>query len=247
MKPDLRVHYGRMEANLVESWARYAAGSPNARLERVPGAAVAAFPSPPEREVFNNSVLARDLHRRQAHDAIKALEAVYADAAITHYAVWAHESETATIAELHARGYRVDTATHAMAMSLDSIPVPRPDLQLAPADWDDYLTVLNTSPGLLAGVDPTDFHVTIVSADGENVAAAMAYDHAGDCGIYNVVTVPHARRRGLATAVTALHLHEARARGCTTVSLQSTEMAHRVYAGVGFVDLGRLIEHVLRR
>jgi ribosomal protein S18 acetylase RimI-like enzyme len=247
MYTDHRTLYGRMEANLVESWARYAEGSTRARLERVPGAAVAAFPSTPERDVFNNAVLARDLDRLPAGEAIAALEAVYADAGIGRYAVWVHESEAASIAELQARGYHIDTSTQAMAMSLDSIPVPRPDLELAPANWLDYLTVLDTSPGLLAGVEPTNFHVIIVTADGQNVAAALAYDHDGDCGIYNVVTVPHARRRGLATALTALHLHEARARGCTTASLQATEIAHRVYTRVGFVNLGRFIEYVSSR
>ena len=31
------------------------------------------------------------------------------------------------------------------------------------------------------------------------VAAALAYDCGGDCGIYNVGTLEHARRRGLGT------------------------------------------------
>ena len=72
----------------------------------------------------------------------------------------------------------------------------------------------------------------------------MAFDHHGDCGIYNVTTLPHARRRGLGTALTALHLHEARGRGCLTASLQSTEVAEGVYAAVGFRDLGQIFELV---
>jgi predicted GNAT family acetyltransferase len=78
----------------------------------------------------------------------------------------------------------------------------------------------------------------------ENVATAIALHHAGDCGIYNVGTLEHARRQGLATALTSLHLHEARARGCLTASLQSTPVAERVYAAVGFRDLGRILEFV---
>jgi len=34
------------------------------------------------------------------------------------------------------------------------------------------------------------------------------------------------------------------ARGCQTATLQSTEMAKRVYAAVGFRDLGRILEYV---
>jgi predicted GNAT family acetyltransferase len=55
-------------------------------------------------------------------------------------------------------------------------------------------------------------------------------------------TLEHARRRGLGTALTAQHLHDALARGCQTASLQSTPMAERVYAAVGFRDLGRILE-----
>ena len=76
------------------------------------------------------------------------------------------------------------------------------------------------------------------------VAAALAYDCGGGCGIYNVGTLEHARRRGLGTALTAAQVHDARGRGCRTASLQSTPMAERVYTAVGFRDLGRILEYV---
>jgi predicted GNAT family acetyltransferase len=72
----------------------------------------------------------------------------------------------------------------------------------------------------------------------------MAFDHDGDCGIYNVGTLERARRRGLGTALTTLQAHDALTRGCQTASLQSTPMAERVYAAVGFRDLGRILEYV---
>jgi hypothetical protein len=46
------------------------------------------------------------------------------------------------------------------------------------------------------------------------------------------------------TALSALHLHDAKSRGCTTATLQSTEMAERVYGALGFRDLGRILEYV---
>jgi predicted GNAT family acetyltransferase len=98
-------------------------------------------------------------------------------------------------------------------------------------------------PGFLSGADRAAYHVLVAPLDGEYVATAMAFDLDGDCGIYNVTTLEHARRRGLATALTALHVHDALARGCQTASLQSTEIAARVYAAVGFRDLGRIIEY----
>jgi ribosomal protein S18 acetylase RimI-like enzyme len=76
------------------------------------------------------------------------------------------------------------------------------------------------------------------------VATAVAFDFHGDRGIYNLATLEHARRRGLATALTTDLVHEAAARGCRTASVQSTAMAERVYAATGFRDLGRILEYV---
>jgi predicted GNAT family acetyltransferase len=42
--------------------------------------------------------------------------------------------------------------------------------------------------------------------------------------------------------LTAHLLYEARDRGCTTSTLQSTPMAERIYARLGFRDLGRYLE-----
>ena len=84
----------------------------------------------------------------------------------------------------------------------------------------------------------------VARLQGEGVATAMAFDLGDDCGIYNVGTLEHARRRGLGTALTALLAHDAAARGCRTASLQSTESAERVYTAVGFRDLGRILEYV---
>jgi predicted GNAT family acetyltransferase len=128
-------------------------------------------------------------------------------------------------------------------MELDRIPMPRPQLDPGPSDWAGYLRAADLPPGLLGAVDPTAFHVRAARLDGETVATGIAYDHEGDCGIYNVGTVAHARRKGLGSALTALLAHDALARGCRTASLQSTPMAERVYAAVGFRDLGRFLEY----
>jgi ribosomal protein S18 acetylase RimI-like enzyme len=79
---------------------------------------------------------------------------------------------------------------------------------------------------------------------GENVVTGIAFDFHTDCGIYNVGTLEHAGRRELGTALTLARLHDALARGCKTASLQSTAMAERLYAAVGFRDLGRILEYV---
>ncbi len=147
---------------------------------------------------------------------------------------------------LRTRGYSVNETTRAMGMSLDDAPTVVPATELAPSDWHEYLRILGV-PGLLERADPDAFFILIASANGTNVATAMAFDAEGDCGIFNVTTLEPARRRGLATALTIHHLHQARARGCLTASLQSSEMAERLYASIGFRDLGRILEFVVDR
>jgi len=147
-------------------------------------------------------------------------------------------------ADLEQRRYTLDTTTRAMGMTLDDIRVTRPEISLGPVGWAEYLRMDSLPPDFLEHADHAAFHLLAARIDGEMVAAALAYDFGGDCGIYNVGTVERARRRGLGTALTAAQVHAARARGCQTASLQSTSMAERVYAAVGFRDLGRILEYV---
>ena len=127
-----------------------------------------------------------------------------------------------------------------MAMSLDSL---EPDGHLGvPMDWPAFLRLFDLPDALLIGGDACPLYILGADVDGVPVAAAGAFDHDTDCGIYNVAPLEHARRRGLAAALTAQHLSEARARGCRTASLQATPMAEGVYASIGFHVLGRILE-----
>jgi len=131
-----------------------------------------------------------------------------------------------------------------MGMELDDMRMPRPEIELVATGWDDNLRIFGLPPGLLSGRSHRLSQVLVARVDGERVATAMAFDHHGDSGIYNVATLEHARRRGLGTALTAIHLHDALARGCRAASVQSTAIAEGVYASVGFRDLGRILEYV---
>jgi len=131
-----------------------------------------------------------------------------------------------------------------MGMALSDIRLPRPEMEIGPAPWSDHLEADGLPPEFLRGADHAALHVLVARVDGEIAAAALAYDHDNDCGIFNVSTAERARRRGLGTALTVAQLHDALARGCVTASLQSTPMAERVYATAGFRDLGRILEYV---
>jgi len=229
--------YARGMRTLLASWEAYAHGARGAALLRAPGVAAAVFPDEPERSVYNNAVLTRA-------DAVEAMEAAYAEAGVTHFAAWVHERDEALRALLEGRGYRLDETTRVMGMELRELCLPRPELTLAAPHWAEYLRTFDLSPELLRGADHVALHLVLARSNGASVAAALAFDCEGDCGIYNVATVEHARRRGLGTALTALQLHAARERGCRTASIQATPMAERIYAATGFRNLGRILEYV---
>lgn len=239
--------YLRGAETLIASWEAIARGSHGAAVLRSRGVAAAVFRDEPERSVYNNALLDRDLGPAERLDAVDLMEAAYASAGVERFAAWVHESDHPLRDELETRGYTIDTSTRAMGMALSDIRPPPPAIDLAPGDWSDYLRYLEAfelPPGLLAGVDPGAFHVLIARGRSDALATGLALDFGDDCGVYNVSTVAHARRRGLGTALTARVVDDAAERGCRTATLQSTEMAERIYAAVGFRDLGRFLEDV---
>jgi GNAT superfamily N-acetyltransferase len=236
--------YLRGAHTLVASWEAYARGSEAAAVIRSPGVAAAVFPSEPARAVYNNALLYRDMGPGERVTALEAMEAAYASAGITRFAAWVHESDVELRSDVEARGYTIDTATRAMSMPLDDPRLPPSEVDAEPADLVEHARVAGLPGGLLDTVDGRAFRVLVARLDGEAVSTGIALDCDGDCGIYNVGTLPHARRHGLGTAVSARIVYDAAARGCQTASLQSTEMAERVYAAVGFRDLGRILEFV---
>lgn len=224
-------------------WEHFAGGSSGASLLRLQGVSVAVFPEGGERSVYYNAVLERELDPVERRSALEAMEDVYAGAGIDQFAAWAHEDDRGTRAELEQRGYVVTETTCAMGMSLDDLPPLRIELDLSSLSWDDYLATFGLPAGLLRGVDRSALHVLVAQLGGAPLSTATSFEFAGDCGIYNVSTLEHARSRGLATAITSRLLWDARDRGCRTASLQSTEMAERAYTAAGFRDLGRIIEY----
>ena len=218
--------------------------APGAEVRRLPGVAAAIFPNEPERSVYNNAILERRLPAAERAGAVAAMETAYEAPGVTRFAAWVHETDERCV-PISSDGATPSTRRRARwACRSPTSSCPAQSSSSGPPDWDDYLRIFGLPARLLGRADLSVFHLLFARLDGESVTAAMAFDHDGDCGIYNVGTLEHARRRGLATALTAVHLHDAAARGCTTASVQSTGMAERVYAAVGFRDLGLILEYV---
>src|SRR4029453_10757735 len=80
---------------LLGSWEEYARGATGAAVQRFPGVATALFPNEPERAVYNNALLERDLTAAERADALEAMEATYAAGGVTRFAAWAHDTDQA--------------------------------------------------------------------------------------------------------------------------------------------------------
>jgi GNAT superfamily N-acetyltransferase len=234
---DLALHLRGLRTAFA-AWEVYAAGVAGASVRRERGYTAAVFPSGPEAAFLNNTVLEPRLSAGRLAAVLDAVEEGYSG--IETYAVWVTADDRRTRSFLQERGYVVDTTTAAMALELHG-PVAVPRYEPGPATWAAYV---EHEGGLLAGVDGSAFSVATALLDGRLVSAALGFEHEADLGIYNVGTHEHARRRGLATALTAYLVNEGVGLGCTTATLQSTPMAERVYAECGFRTVARIVEYV---
>ena len=93
------------------------------------------------------------------------------------------------------------------------------------------LAVRLITPSLAA--DP-DVQLFVGRLDGKPVGTSIAIRSPDASGIYNVGTLPRARRRGVGSAVTWAAIEAGRAWGYDTVVLQSSAMGLSMYSAMGF-------------
>ena len=82
-------------------------------------------------------------------------------------------------------------------------------------------------------------------SDGVPVCGSCVLVDLGIAGIYEVATVPEARRRGFGTAITLAPLKDSSELGVKVGVLHSSSMGYGVYKRIGFKDIGKHSEYQL--
>jgi GNAT superfamily N-acetyltransferase len=216
--------------------------SPGSSVIEREGVTAAVVPLVPERSVAN-SVAYRDAGALEA--AYDELADAYDRAGVAAWTVWVPEHDTEAIRLLEARGHRLDAAPAAMVLDLARLEEPDPgDL-----DWDDRASgeVVGRINDLAYGFEADGFTPALADApgdlplrlyqarvEGDPGCVVGTIDDGTDCGVYFVATMKELRGMALARRLLHLALAEARERGCTTSSLQSTMLGYPVYERLGY-------------
>jgi GNAT superfamily N-acetyltransferase len=206
------------------------------------GVVASIVPAVPDRSVLN-SVVYRDAAALEA--ALDELASAYDEAGVNAWTVWVPEPERRAAALLAEAGHRLDAAPAAMVRDLASLPAP----DAGDLDWDaaaapdDVGHVNDEAYGFAAGTFgaalthlPVGAPLRLYQArvDGGPACVLGTLDAGTDCGVYLVATLKERRGRGLARRLLHIALAEARERGKTTSTLQSTKFGLPVYERLGY-------------
>jgi ribosomal protein S18 acetylase RimI-like enzyme len=241
---ELRRRQAESQRAFYRAMASGSLGSSLLELEGVQATLV------PVREWFSifNGVFYDDIAAlERAHDS---LTAAYRAAGIGAWAVWVppHDREAAGL--LRCRCHVLDSSPMLFAAPIDVLDLQaRADLDLDPdPSWELVAHINDRAYGVLepwtmAAVfstmrDPAS-HLWVARVDGEPVAALIAREHEGDCYFWFVATIPEVQRSGVASELMRRALRDARRRGCTTSTLESTAAAETMYRRLGYRPLGR--------
>lgn len=231
-----------MVANLGAAFLSIARVSPGGRAIELDGVSAAVMPASPERSVIN-CVTYSDADALGA--ALDRLAEEYDDAGVRAWTVWVPEPDREAAELLGAAGHVLDAQPPGMVANIDELDLRPAELDLMEPDMAVAGRINDAAYGLPGDfervsrtVPPEPGRLYMARADGVPACTVFTYEEDGECGVYLVATLPEAQGRGLAGALMAHALLEARERGCTTTSLQSSARGRPVYARLGYREIG---------
>jgi len=205
------------------------------------GLVASVVPSAPDSPTLN-AVVATEPDEAPRH--LHELKARYDDARVRRWGVWLDDRASEAAQQLTKTGMVVTTASPGMAAYIDELPDTNGNPEDAPAEADletvgrvNDLAYGNYDGRLERTLRPLPngiLHGYRVDHDGGPAAVALALHHHKDCGISFVATIPKARRLGLATKVMRQALSQAQHDGCSTTTLQATDVGERLYHHLGY-------------
>ncbi len=238
--------YSRVRELLGQEARLFAACSSSGRMVAWPGVIASLVAVAPDRSMFNWVVYER-VEALLAH--YPAIARTYEDAGVRAWTVWSDPGDTDAAEALSKRGHLLDSQPVAMAAEITELTLP----ETGGLDWIETRDMglvgrINDSaygfppPAFEAVLDhwaETRWRAYIASLNGIPVGSVLAHFGAnGDCGISGVATLPEARGHGIATRLLAAVLGEAQRLGMVTTSLQASPSGAKVYAALGYCNLG---------
>jgi len=244
MRDELRR---RVLAGLELELELFGGSSEAGSILRAPGLIASVSPGTPDRSLFN-SVFAADPAALAAE--IDSLTATYERAGVRAWTVWVPDDDRESAALLAARGHALDGAPRSMGLALTDLRPPDRALpegaELVEGDLREVARINDLAyaidaDGWGAAIDrapdlPIDSCMATI--DGEPVSCAMVLSGEDDACVTAVATLPEQRGKGLASAIVARLLGDARDRGVGTGTLQASRAGAPVYERLGFADVG---------
>lgn len=226
-----------------------ASTSSDGRVLERDGVTAVLSPSAPGQSILN-CVLWDSLGALEAQ--LPGLAAAYAEAGVTRWMVWTAPGDEAAAALLAAAGHELEYEPLALRLELGALRDPPAGGPAFAVDRDaDPLAITaineraNGEPdgafgSAFAGLRDARFHRYAAVLDGEPAACLVTFDHGTNCMVQWVATEPLQQRRRLAGRLLHAALLDARARGMTSTTLESSSEGRRLYAGLGYEPLGTL-------
>jgi GNAT superfamily N-acetyltransferase len=214
------------------------------------GLVASVVPGAPESPTLNAAVA---IEPEKAPGFLEALADRYAMANVKRWGVWLDAAATEATWAFMRAGMVVTTASPGMGAGIDDVldgneAMPN-RADLATVGRVNDLAYGNPDHRLERTLSPLTTRLLHAYkaelVDGTAAAVAMAMHHNHDCGVSFVATIPKARRKGLATDVMHQALAHAKTNGCTSTTLQATDVGERLYERLGYrrLCLMQLWEH----
>ena len=216
------------------------------------GLVASIVPNAPDSPTLNAVVA---VEPDEAPSRLDEMRARYEDARIRRWGVWLDGRASLAAQALTRAGMVVTTASPGMAAYIVDVTDDDADDTSHEADLETVGRVNDLAYGNYDGrlertLRPLPngmLHGYRVDHGGNAAAVALALHHEHDCGISFVATIPKARRMGLATKVMRQALKQAENDGCTTTTLQATDVGERLYHHLGYRHVCEMQLWELRR